>query len=57
MPRPEKDQSGKSESVTCHTLPMLRMPDSTGRTALNQFHSSPLPEVRSHFHRKRVGLN
>jgi pilus assembly protein Flp/PilA len=34
----------------------VRIPDSTGRTAPNQFDSSALPEVRSHFHHKRVGL-
>ena len=55
--RPEKDQSRKSASVTGHALPAVRIPDSTGRTAPNQYHSGALPEVRSHFHHKRVGLN
>ena len=52
--RPEKDQSGKSEGVTGHALPAVWIPDSTGRTAPNQYRSSALPEVRSHFHRKPV---
>jgi hypothetical protein len=55
--RPEKDRSGKSESVAGHALPAVRIPDSTGRTAPNQYDSGALPEVRSHFHHKRVGLN
>jgi hypothetical protein len=33
------------------------LPDSTGRTAQNQFDSSALPKMRSHFHHKRNGLN
>src|SRR5208282_4007299 len=55
--RSEKDQSGKSKGVTGHALLKLRISDSAGRTAPNQYDSNTLPEVRSHFHHKRVGLN
>jgi len=55
--RPEKDQSGKSDGLTGHALPAVRIPDSTGRTAPNQYDSNALPEMRRHFHRKRNGLN
>ena len=32
-------------------------PDSAGRTAPAQYHSSALPEVQDNFHDRRVGLN
>jgi hypothetical protein len=47
----------RSELVTGHALPAVRIPDSAGGIAPNQFNSSALPEVRSHFHHRRVGLN
>jgi hypothetical protein len=47
---PPEDQSRKSECVTGNALPTARIPDSTGRTAPNQFNSSALSKMRSHFH-------
>jgi len=55
--RPEKDQSGKSVRVTGNALPAVRIPDSTGRTAPNQYDSDSLPEMRRHVHHMRNGLN
>jgi hypothetical protein len=53
----KEDRSGKSECVTSHALPTVRIPDSTGRTAQNQFDSSALPKMPSHFRHRRVSLN
>src|ERR1035437_8070848 len=57
MPARKKIDLEKVNASLGHALPAVRIPDSAGRTAQNQFNSSPLPEVRSHFHHKRNGLN
>jgi hypothetical protein len=52
--RPEKDQSRKSEGVTGHALPALRLPDSASRNSTPDLRSSKVPEMRSELHEGRI---
>jgi len=49
--------SAESGKVLQNPQPPRNNEHSTGRTAPNQLDSSGLPEMRSHFHHQRVGLN
>ena len=57
MPARQKINLEKVKASLATPCSMLRIRDSTGRTAPHQFHASSLPKMRRYFHRKRFGLN